>query len=67
MWARDNINCLAFAAVEKLPFFDESRLGLTNDSRCMMIWRQGRAAQLTFATEVLPFQGGTETFWGGII
>lgn len=67
VWARDHINWL-LPQWRNVLFSDESRFGLTSDSRRMRVWREpGRAARLTFATEVVPFQGGTEMFWGGIM
>ena len=44
-------------------FSDESRFGLTSDSRRVRVWREpGRAARLAFPQEVVPYQEGTVMF-----
>lgn len=66
-WGRIHRNWL-LPQWRNVLFSDESRFGLTSDSRRVRVWREpGHAARLAFLQEVVPYQGGTVMFWGGIM
>lgn len=49
-------------------FTDETRFGLVSDDRRQRVWREpGRQQRLNFPREVVPYEGGTVMFWGGIM
>lgn len=66
-WAQEHRDWL-LPQWRNVLFSDESRFGLQSDSRRERVWRSpGRQERLTFAREVVPYQGGSVMFWGGIM
>lgn len=66
-WAMEHRDWF-LAQWQNVLFSDESRFGLQSDSRRERVWRgPGRQERLLFAREVVPYQGGTVMFWGGIM
>ncbi|KAL1489394.1 hypothetical protein ABEB36_014296 [Hypothenemus hampei] len=67
LWAQEHRNWL-LPQWQNVLFTDETRVGLVSDSRRLRVWRApGRQERLTLPREVLPYQGGTIMFWGGIM
>lgn len=66
-WGQDHRNWL-LPQWRNVLFSDETRFGLESDSRRERVWRgPGRLERLNFAREIVPYQGGTVMFWGGIM
>lgn len=66
-WAQQHRNWL-LPQWRNVLFSDETRIGLASDSRRHRVWRApGRQERLAFPQEVVPYQGGTVMFWGGIM
>lgn len=66
-WAQEHTNWY-LAQWRNVLFSDETRFGLVSDSRRQRVWRgPGRQERLSFAREVVPYQGGSVMFWGGIM
>lgn len=66
-WARERQNWL-LREWRNVLFSDETRFALLSDDNRIRVWRErGNQQRLSTAVERLPFQGGSEMFWGGIM
>ncbi|CAH1983572.1 unnamed protein product [Acanthoscelides obtectus] len=62
-WAREHPEWLLTVAK-----CDEVWFGLVSDDRRIRVWREpGHQQRLNLAREVVPYQGGSIMFWGGIM
>lgn len=66
-WGHDHQNWL-LPQWSNVLFSDETRIGLVSDDRRSRVWRERGAQQrLALAREVVPYEGGSVMFWGGIM
>ncbi|CAH1976304.1 unnamed protein product [Acanthoscelides obtectus] len=66
-WAREHQEWL-LPQWRNMVFTDEVRCGLVSDDRRIRVWREpGHQQRLNLVREVVPYQGGSIMFWGGIM
>ncbi|CAH1996574.1 unnamed protein product [Acanthoscelides obtectus] len=66
-WAREHQEWL-LPQWRNVVFTDEVRFGLVSGDRRIRVWREpGHDQRLNLARELVPYQGGSIMFWGGIM